>query len=66
MTRMRHTHYGMLLGHRKNKAMPFAATRTDRETVILSDVSKKKTVICYHLNVKSKRWLQMNLSTKQK
>ena len=31
---------GILLSHKKNEMMPFAATRMDLETIILSEVSQ--------------------------
>ena len=31
---------GILLSHKKNKIMPFAATQMDLETIILSEVSQ--------------------------
>ena len=34
-----HTHSGILLSHKKNKVMPFAATLMDLETVILTEVT---------------------------
>ena len=40
-----HTHSGILLSHRKNEIMPFAATWMDPETVLLSEVSQRKTSI---------------------
>ena len=62
-----HTHSGILLSHRKNEIMPFAATWMDPETVILSEVSQRKTsIIWYHLHVEFKKEVQMNLFTKQK
>ena len=40
-----HTHSGILLSHRKNEIMAFAATWMDPETVLLSEVSQRKTSI---------------------
>ena len=38
-----HTHNQILLSHKKNnEIMPFAATRTDPEMIILSEVSQKE------------------------
>ena len=34
---------GILLSHKRDKLMPFAATWMDLETLILSQVRKKKT-----------------------
>ena len=42
---MVYTHNGMLLSHRENEIMPFAATWMDREIIILSEVSQTKTNI---------------------
>ena len=36
---------GILLSHKKNEIMPFAATWMDIEILILSEVSQKKTKI---------------------
>ena len=35
-------YHGVLLSHRKNKIMPFAATGMDLEIVILSEVNQRK------------------------
>ena len=49
-------HNGILLNHKKNEIMPFAATWMDLEIIILSEVSQTKTNIWYHLYVESKIW----------
>ena len=33
---------GILLGHKKDKIVPFTATRLQIETIILSDVNQKE------------------------
>ena len=39
---MEYIHNGLLLSHKKNKIMPFAATWMELETLILSEVSQKE------------------------
>ena len=41
-----HTYNGILLTHKNNKVMPFAATWMDLEIVILSEISQKDK---YHM-----------------
>ena len=63
-----HIYNGILLSHKKNEIMPFAATWMDLEIIILSEVSqteKDKCDIAYMWNLK-KKMIQMNLHTKQK
>ena len=52
-----HIYNGILLRHKKDKIMTFAATWMNLETVILSEVSqkRKKNVICCCLYVESKK-----------
>ena len=49
-----HTHNGILLSHKKNEIMPFAATWMDLETIILSEVNQKEIPydITYMWNLK--------------
>ena len=54
----------ILLSHKKNEIMLFAATWMDLKIIILSEGSQRKTNM-YHLYVESKKMIQMNLFKKQ-
>ena len=45
---------GILLSHKKNEIMPFAAVWMKLEMIILSKVSQKETNTIYHLHVEAK------------
>ena len=49
-----HIYNGILLNHKKNEIMPYAATWMDIEIVILSLSKKKPNIIWYHLYVEFK------------
>ena len=50
-----HTYNRMVLSHKKNEIVASAATWTEVEIIILSQVRKRKTnTICYYLYVDSK------------
>ena len=44
-----HTYSGILLSHKRNEIMPFAATWMDLEIIILSEVSQKEKDISYDI-----------------
>ena len=51
-----HRHNGILLSHKKNEIMPFAAIQMYPAITILGEVSQTKTnIIWYHLYVESKK-----------
>ena len=39
-----HTHSVIILSHKKNETVPFAATLTDPENVIVNEVRKTSTI----------------------
>ena len=64
----KYVYNGMLLSHKKNEIMPFAATQIDLEIIIPSEVSQKEKEK-YHMILLTRgiqNTTQMNLSTKQK
>ena len=46
-----HIYNGILLSHKKNEIMPFAATWMDLEIVILSEVSQAEKDKCYMISL---------------
>ena len=46
-----HTHHGILLGHKKNKIMPFAATGMEWEIIILREISQKEKDKYYIISI---------------
>ena len=52
------------LAIKRDEIMPFAATWMDLGIILQSDV--QTNIIQYHVYVKSKRMVQMNLFTKEK
>ena len=66
--KMWYIYKGVLLSHKKNKIMPFAATWMDLEIIILSEVShikKGKYHVISHI-CGILKMIQMNLFTKLK
>ena len=60
-----HIYSGILLNHKKNEIMPFAATWMVLAVIILSEVSQtEKDKYHMHLYVESKKLIQMNIFTK--
>ena len=62
---MVHIYKGILLSHKKNELLPFAATWMDLDNILCSEVSQRKTLygITYMWNPEI---IQVNLYTKQK
>ena len=46
-----HIYNGLLLSHKKNEIMPFAATWLDLEIIIISEVRERQI---YHVNMEPK------------
>ena len=56
---------GILLSHKRNEIMPFAATCMDLEIIILSEVRKRKVNTIYHLYVECKIFANIFIRQKQ-
>ena len=53
---MVYTYNGILLSHKKNEIMLFAAAQMNLEIIILSEISRRETnIILYHLYMESKK-----------
>ena len=65
---MVYIHNGILLSHKKNKIIPFAATWMEAETLILSEVSQKDKDKYHTISLISGIYYmaQLNLSTAEK
>ena len=61
-----HIHNGILLNHKKNNIMPFAATWMDVEIIILSEINQKEKYKRHMLSLTCgiSNIIQMNLSSK--
>ena len=58
---------GILLSHKKNKIMPFAATRMDPEIITVREASQKEEDISYYITyIWYLKKIQMSLLTKRK
>ena len=63
---MGYTHNGILLSHKKNDIMPFAATWMELENLILSEKSQKDKYYMISLISGISYRAKMNLSTEKK
>ena len=61
---MVHIYNGILLSHKKDKIMPFAAIRMDLE-IIRPSKSERERQISYITDMQNKNMIQMNIFTKQ-
>ena len=52
--------YNGILAIKSNEIRPFAATWTDLDIIIFSELRQRKTnMIWYHLSTESKKWYQL-------